>query len=120
MSTVLEMALAYLDAGMGVLPIRSDGSKAPALARGHPYLRQQPTKGDLKRWFASGRNGIGIPCGRVSGNLETLDFETLEIYRRWCQHVEVKATGLADRLCWVRTPGHLGQPGMRGRYRCSG
>ena len=78
MANVLEAALAYLRAGLGVLPVRPDGSKAPALPRGHPWLRRRATEADLRRWFAPGRNGIGIACGAVSGNLETLDFETVD------------------------------------------
>jgi putative DNA primase/helicase len=118
--TVLELALAYHAAGLGVLPVRPDGSKAPALSRGHRYLRRRPTEGDLRRWFAAGRNGIAVACGRVSGNLETLDFETVAVCRRWCRLVEARAPSLVGRLCWVRTPGHLGQPGMHARYRCPG
>jgi putative DNA primase/helicase len=116
--TVLQVALAYHAAGLGVIPIRPDGSKAPALSRGHPYLQRRPTPADLRRWFAAGRNGIAIACGAVSGNLETLDFETAAICRTWCRLVEAWAPGLVTRLCWVRTPGHLGQRGMHARYRC--
>jgi putative DNA primase/helicase len=120
MGSVLETALAYHAAGLGVLPVRPDGSKAPALGAGHPYLRRRPTEEDLRRWFASGRNGIGIACGRVSGNLETLDFETVDAYRAWRALVEARVPGLTGRLCWVRTPGHLEGPGLHGRYRCPG
>ncbi len=120
MLNVLETALAYHQAGLGILPVRPDGTKAPALGRGHPYLRRRPDPEDLYRWFARGRNGIGIVCGQVSGNLETLDFETLAIYQAWRERVESQIPGLAGRLCWVRTPGHLGVPGMHARYRCPG
>jgi putative DNA primase/helicase len=118
MLSVLETALAYHAAGLGLLPVRPNGSKAPALWRGHPYLRRRPREEDLYRWFARGRNGIGIACGLVSGNLETLDVETLATYQAWRERVETQAPGLAGRLCWVRTPGHLGGPGMHGRYCC--
>lgn len=118
MTKVLQTALAYHAAGLGVIPIRSDGSKAPALPRRHPYLYQHPTEADLHRWFGTSRHGIAIACGAVSGQLETLDFETLAIFRSWRERVEAQCAGLADRLCWVLTPGHLGSRGMHGRYRC--
>src|SRR5690348_8623877 len=118
MVTVLQIALEYHAAGLGVIPIRPDGSKAPALPCGHPHLYQRPTEAQLRRWFSAGRNGIGITCGAVSGCLETLDFETLAAYRDWRKQVEDRHAGLADRLCWVMTPGHLGSRGMHGRYRC--
>jgi putative DNA primase/helicase len=118
MTKVLQIALAYHPAGLGVIPVRPDGSKAPALPRGHPYLYQRPTEADVHRWFSTSRNGIAIACGAVSGQLETLDFETLLIYRRWRERIEAQIAGLADRLCWVLTPGHLESRGMHGRYRC--
>jgi putative DNA primase/helicase len=119
-ASVLEAALAYHRAGLAVVPIRPDGSKAPALPAGHPYLRERPTEGELLRWFSPRRNGIGVVCGRVSGQLETVDFETEEVFRSWRELVEGRAPGLVDRLSLVRTPGHLGQPGMHARYRCPG
>src|SRR3954447_120772 len=118
MANVLEVALAYLRAGLGVLPVRPDGSKAPALPRGHPWLRRRATEADLRRWFAPGRNGIGIACGAVSGNLETLDFETVDACLDWRRLVEARCPGLAGRLCRVLTPGHLGPRGVHARYRC--
>jgi hypothetical protein len=42
MLSVLETVLAYHAAGLGLLPVRPDGSKAPALRRGHPYPRRRP------------------------------------------------------------------------------
>src|SRR4051812_14365496 len=108
MSSVLEIARAYRAAGLGVLPVRPDGSKAPALVRGHPYLRERPGDAELRRWFAAGRCGIGVPCGAVSGGLETLDFETLAAFLGWSRRVEACRPGLVDRLCLVLTPGHVG------------
>jgi putative DNA primase/helicase len=116
----LEIALDYHLAGLSVLPIRPDGSKAPALRAGHPFLHTRPSRTDLQVWFTSGRNGIAIGCGPISGNLETLDFETVEICQAWKALVEQRQPGLVERLCWVRTPGHLGQPGLHARYRCPG
>jgi hypothetical protein len=79
-NSVLETALAYHAAGLAVLPIRPDGSKAPALRAGHPYLRQRAGVSELRRWFGrGGGKGIGIVCGAVSGNLETVDFETVAV-----------------------------------------
>jgi putative DNA primase/helicase len=118
MSRVLDAAIAYQLAGLALVPIRPDGSKAPALPAGHPYLRQRASEAELRRWFASGRNGIATVCGQVSGHLETIDFETIDVYRRWRALVQEKAPGLVAQLSWVLTPGHLGQAGLHARYRC--
>lgn len=117
--TTLEIALTYLRAGLGVLPVMANGSKAPALPKGHHYLRQRPTEADVRRWYARPGPGIGISNGPVSGHLETLDFETETIWRLWCELVQAQLPGLVERICWVKTPGHLGERGMHGRYRCT-
>lgn len=118
MSDVLEIARGYLAAGLGVIPIRQGGSKAPALPRGHPYLYQLPSDADLVRWFESDQHGIGIPGGKVSGGLECLDFETESSWADWLTILAQLAPGLVDRLSWAKTPGHLDGPGVHGRYRC--
>ena len=51
----LQAALSYLRAGLGVLPILADGSKAPALPAGHRYLYERPTEAVAERWFRDGR-----------------------------------------------------------------
>ncbi len=123
MST-LEIARGYLAAGLGVIPIRPwrDGhDKEPDLPGGHPYLRELPTDSDLVRWFTNGRNGIAIPCGAVSGHLETLDVETEDAYDFFQRAVHLREPGLIDRLSWSLTPGHLdGSHGLHARYRCPG
>jgi hypothetical protein len=56
-------ALAYLGAGLSLLPVVTDGSKAPALAW-KPYQARQPTPPELQSWCARGW-GIGIICAMV-------------------------------------------------------
>jgi putative DNA primase/helicase len=75
---------------------------------------------ELCVWFRDRTCGIAVIAGGVLGNLETLDFETEATFAEWEGIVHAHAPGLVGRLCQVRTPGHLGQPGRHVRYRCPG
>lgn len=103
----LSLARQYVQAGLSVIPIRRDGSKAPALSEWGPYEADLPTDRDLAEWF--GRRpapGIATVCGAVSGGLELLDFDkdSDTIYPQWCQLVEQEEPGLLCRLSVVKSP----------------
>ncbi len=119
---VLDQARAYLAAGLSVLPIRLDGTKAPALPKGHQLFVRRATEKDLIGWFAPSRAGgplgIAIAGGKVSGNLECLDFEKLSIFKAWAAIVDEQDPGLTERLNVCKTPGRYGEPGVHVRYRC--
>lgn len=67
----------YLALGLSVLPLHG---KTPAVAWGG-YQRQHVSPAALRRWARRGLFGnVGIVCGKVSGNLVVLDFDSLEAY----------------------------------------
>jgi hypothetical protein len=103
-----------LAAGVSVLPIKPDGSKAPALASWKPYRSRQPTSDELHRWFQHRPLGLGIISGSVSGSLEILDFDAPETFAPWSTLVEDLASGLLARLPQVETP----SGGRHVYYRC--
>lgn len=100
--TTLETALQYTRAKISVIPIRSDGSKAPA-EEWKPFQSKIADPGTLRRWFANGA-GIGIIAGSVSGGLEIIDFEAGAPVPEWADMVGDHAAGLTSRLVVVRTP----------------
>lgn len=68
------------DAGLCVLPVKADGSKAPDLRSWTPYKVHRSTPAEHDDWFGDGRRaGIGIVTGAVSGNIELIEFEGLAI-----------------------------------------
>jgi hypothetical protein len=83
-----------------------------------PFQERLPTEQEARDWFErSLPPGIATIGGKVSGNLEQLDFdrEAADLFPRWCALVQAEAPGLLDRLCVVRTPR---QPaGRRSRSR---
>jgi hypothetical protein len=108
MST-LDDARAYARAGLSVIPVRRDGSKAPALPAGHDVLnrRRRATADELAAWFETDPPwaGIGVQCGAASGGLVVLDFEDRRAFDRWAARVNEVAPGCLDSLPIVETPG---------------
>jgi putative DNA primase/helicase len=100
----LDWALLYVAAGLSVIPIRPDGSKAPALPRWKQYQERLPTSAELEQWFGGGIFGIAVLAGRVSGNLEILDFDAADTFLTWSLQFQLKGGDLT-RFPRVATPG---------------
>jgi hypothetical protein len=115
-NVTLHAAKWYVQAGLSVIPVRPDGSKAPAVTTWEPFQERLPTQDELHRWFAAGRRGVAIVGGIVSGNLECIDFDhdALQIFAAWSELIESEAPGLIARLSVAKTP----KPGFHVRYRC--
>jgi hypothetical protein len=122
---ILETARAYLAAGLSVIPIAADGTKAPHWQRlprvwdagerryKHTWRGYQvfpATEADLQAWLQPGGEfGLGVVAGVVSGGrprarLEVLDFDTFECFEPWVRRVEQRRPGLLVRLPLVVTP----------------
>ena len=69
----LHAALEFLLAGVNVVPVREDGSKAPA-GSWKQAQTTMTTPEQLVTW-ATNAQGFGIITGKVSGNLEMLELE---------------------------------------------
>jgi hypothetical protein len=69
----LHAALEFLLAGVNVVPVREDGSKAPA-GLWKQAQTDMTTPEHLVTW-ATTAQGFGIITGKVSGNLEMLELE---------------------------------------------
>jgi hypothetical protein len=112
----LDYALRYAAAGISVLPIKRDGTKQPLEGRCWKYLQERiAAPHEIRRMFVE-QLGVGGICGRVSGNLETLDIDDPELVEPFEAAVRGAAPGLLERLPTVATPrGNLG--GRHYRYR---
>ena len=71
MNTLITTALARAHAGLSVIPTTAD--KRPACAW-KAFTERIPSDREIETVFARAE-GIGIVCGKVSGNLELLDFD---------------------------------------------
>jgi P4 family phage/plasmid primase-like protien len=66
-------ALHFHDVGIAVLPVRADGTKAPAVPWRN-YMQNPPSREQVEDW-ATRHHGIGVITGAVSGQLEMLELE---------------------------------------------
>ena len=104
----LDAARLYLRAGLSVIPIRADGSKAPALKAGQveQYRERFATPEELNEWFTPARAvGLAVVCGKGSGNLAVLDFESQTAWETWGARItEMGFDGLIHSFPLVKTP----------------
>lgn len=99
---MLAAALAAYDAGLCVVRVGLDGNKKPMSVggwgavnkksgeRGAGWKRfqtERATRDTVTKWFARNHPGLGVICGKVSGNLEMLELEARAVNE-----------GLFDRL----------------------
>ena len=73
MSNIIQKAKEYSKAGISVIPTTED--KRPALKEWTSYQSNIMTEEEIDRLF-TGAVGIGIVCGKVSGDLEVIDVDT--------------------------------------------
>src|SRR5262245_32040272 len=87
----LAAAMDYIAAGVSIIPIRRDGTKAPdgrLLPKGlwSPFQHHIVDVATARRWWERpDPPGIGTVGGAVSGNLEQLDFDqhAALVFPRW-------------------------------------
>jgi replicative DNA helicase len=79
-------AAAWATGGFSAIRLRLDGSKAP-LGEWTSWQQAPATVEQVSDWFKHGHPGLGIVCGKVSGNLEMLELEGRAV-----------AEGLRERL----------------------
>lgn len=72
-SNVPLAAARYIDMGISVLPVRG---KEPAIKAWKPFTVRRATRDHLATWYYAGLlQGVGVICGRVSGNLVVVDLD---------------------------------------------
>jgi putative DNA primase/helicase len=106
----ITYATRYLDAGFSIVPLRCDGTKAPAVSRWKEFQERRPTQYELDEWFSKSA-GIGLVCGAISNGLEVIDFDMRELL--W-PLLSMLDSSLKDRLTIIETPS-----GWHLAYRCS-
>lgn len=106
------IASEYVAAGVSVIPLRLDGSKAPAVGSWNQYRERFATDDELRQWFGWPA-GIGFVCGVRSGGLEVLDFDKRPdaTFFAWAEKLD---PNLFARLIVVETGGL----GYHVIYRC--
>ena len=98
MESLITTASAYIRAGLSAIPTASD--KRPSCAW-RPFTSRKMSDREIETFFVRAE-GIGIVCGKVSGNLELLDFDDAgSRFEPWLAKVP---RYLQDRLVVERSP----------------
>ena len=101
-------ALAYATAGLSVLPLKAD-SKNPALLEWASKQENISEQDEIRGWYKGTNHEIGIVCGKVSGQLEGLDFDekynidALSLFDRFKQLVDETDPRLINKLVIEKT-----------------
>lgn len=119
----MTQAQATYDAGLSIVPPAQDGTKRPNPPNGggwKNYQHHRATLSLLTQWYDpnNGLTGIGVVCGKVSGGLECLDFDSMDGWAAFldlAEHCGMKP--LIDRI-WAGY-GELTPRGAHLLYRCS-
>jgi putative DNA primase/helicase len=72
--TLLETALELHRNGISIVPVKTDGTKAPAVAW-KPYTSTRADETQLRTWFEHDTFGLGLVTGTISGRLELTEIE---------------------------------------------
>ena len=83
MSIETGIAEEYLAAKLSVLPAVRE-KKCPAVGKWKVWQERLPTDVEIRAWFANRHDAICLICGKISGNLEILDFDNHgELFPKW-------------------------------------
>lgn len=108
---IQQASLQYLQHGLSVLPAKRV-DKRPCIGSWKQYQQRLPAQTELDAWFSNPQDGICIITGRISGNLEIIDFDNGgELFDAWYQLVPAD---LRNRLVIEQTP----SGGWHVIYRC--
>jgi putative DNA primase/helicase len=114
MNNLLADARRLRNAGLSIIPIRADGSKAAATAW-KAYQSRLPTDTEITDWFQHPGYGLVVFAGAISGGLEIVDFDAVNLFAPWADLVEELCSGLRQRLPVGQTP----TDGRHVYYRCA-
>jgi len=102
----------YLASGLSVLPADRT-RKCPSVASWKEFQGHRPTEAEVDSWFRASDEAVCVVCGKVSGNLECIDFDNHgELFPKWAEALPQE---LYDRLVIERTP----SGGFHVSYRCA-
>lgn len=112
MNKLYEAALVFLEAGLSVIPCGAD--KKPTVSTWKRYQSELMTEAEARRGFAYASR-LAVIGGKVSGNLECADFDDPTTFEPFLELLEIRFTGLPDKLLKRQTP----SGGYHLIYRCS-
>jgi hypothetical protein len=116
--SITEAALEYVKSGLSVIPI---GKEKRPTVKWTPFQQNRASVSELTKWWSNGNLSIAAICGRVSGNLELIDFDEkynidpTALFAQWRELVDAECPGLVDRLVMQKSM----NKGYHSLYSCS-
>ena len=111
--SVLEETKRLTASGFSIIPVKADGSKAPTIPW-KPFQSRMPTIDEIAKWFDA-NVGIAVIAGKISGNLEIIDFDDESAFEIWRERIKsADGEALLKSLPAVFTP----SGGRHVFYRC--
>jgi hypothetical protein len=99
--TILDaVRLGYNQAGLQLLPVREDGSKAPDVASWAMFKATRASLEQMRAWDFSTRAGFGVVGGAVSGHVDPWDFDCFATFNAFIEAAD--ACGLGDVVRRIR------------------
>ncbi|MFB9777302.1 phage/plasmid primase, P4 family [Brevibacterium otitidis] len=95
MNHIHTTAHELLTAGIAPIPVRTDGTKRPAVTW-KSYMQMMPTPDELDTWFSEPDAGLGVITGAISGNLYMIEIEGAHIDRLTELRDTAEASGLGQ------------------------
>lgn len=121
--SIADVALAWHVRGYTPLPLRTDGSKAPAVAWKAYQAGEVPTT-DMLGLFDRDTDGLGLLCGAASGQLEMLELEGRAVAEGVLAHLVDAMDDHGMRTLWDRVAGGYVEltpsGGLHYHYRVAG
>ena len=122
-NSLRDLAKLWAAKGLSVVPVRPDGTKAPSY-HWQELQHRIFSEEEIEREFKDD-HGVAIIGGKISGNLEILDFdvpidkETGEVlgpcvFDEWYEHLEIDLLEVVEQMPRVQTP----SGGVHLYYRC--
>lgn len=118
MTENLACALEWHTKGMSVIPVSTDGSKAPAVPWAQ-YQHERATAQQLVQWYTANPNyGTGIVCGAVSRNLEMTEVEGRAVAEGFLERLAsaMDAAGLTELWLRIAATGYVQVSPSGGRH----
>jgi len=112
-ATAATAALDYIRSGFSVVPTGAD--KIPIVSSWKKRQLKIPAESTVIKEFSRNGARVAVVAGKVSGNLECIDFDLKgKRFEQCCELVDKDAPGLIEKLVIQQTP----STGYHVMYRC--
>jgi hypothetical protein len=99
--TILDAVRRGYQAGLQLLPVREDGTKAPDVGAWGAFKTMRASLDQMRAWDFAARAGFGVVGGAVSGSIDPWDFDCFATFELFVSAAE--ACGLGDLVRHIRT-----------------